>query len=90
MLYLTELQPKLYNQKSFYNKAKIETIDNQINLLSYTTKMATVQDGKIIFLNEDIKNYTSTTLKHLKDFLYQTLGLEGLTKKDILKLKEEV
>lgn len=90
MLYLTELMPIQTNQKSFYKKAMIENIDNTQTLLSYGTPITTVSNNEIIYLNENIEVYTQTTLKHLKDFLYQTLGMDGLTKKDILKLKENL
>lgn len=58
-------------------------------LLSYGTQIATVSDDKIIDLNKNLDVYTQTTLKHLKEFLYQTLGLTGLKKKDIVKLVEK-
>lgn len=90
MLYLTELLPIKTNQKSFYKKAIVEHTENTQTLLSYGTHIATISDNKIIYLNKNIEVYTQTTLKHLKEFFYQTLGLKGLTKKDILKLKENL
>ena len=89
MLY-TELKPNLYNQKSYYNKARIEHMGHCIKLYSYDTPMVTVLASEIIYLNKNPENYTQTTLKHVKDFLYQTLGLINLTKNDILKMMEEV
>lgn len=82
-----KLQPKMVNQKSFYNKAVIEYNENgEISLISYYTKMITIKDNKIIYKNDDVNNYTQTTLKHVKDFLYQYLNLKNLTKQKILKL----
>lgn len=89
MLY-TELQPKLYNQKSYYNKALIQEINGGLNLYSYGTEMVNIRQGKIANLNSNPKNYTQTTLKHVKDFLYQTLGLTNLTKSELLKMANEV
>lgn len=89
MLY-TELQPKLYNQKSYYKKAMIQDIDGKLNLYSYGVEMVNIKDGKIANLNSNPENYTQTTLKHVKDFLYQTLGIKGLTKKDILQLEKDL
>lgn len=86
----TELQPILSKQKSFYNKANIKTIKDTKNLISYETKMATIKDGKLIYLNKNDYNYTQTTLKHLRDFLYQELNIKNLTKKDILQMMEEL
>ena len=84
---IMKLQPKMVNQKSFYNKAVIEYNENgEISLISYYTKMITIKDNKIIYKNDDVNNYTQTTLKHVKDFLYQYLNLKNLTKQKILKL----
>lgn len=83
-----ELKPELTNQKSFYKKATLE-IDlntNEISLISYHTKMITIKEDKIIYKNEYDFNYTQTTLKHIKEFLYQYLNLKNLTKQKILKL----
>ena len=86
----TQLQPILSNQKSFYNKAIIESTKNKKDLISYTTKMATIKNGKLIYLNKNENNYTQTTLKHLKDFLYQEINIKDLTKKDILKMMKDL
>lgn len=89
MYYFTELKPQLYNQKNYYNKARIEHIGQVANLYSYDTKMVTIKDNKIIYLNKYPENYTKTTLKHVKDFLYQVLGLTNLTKAVLLDLAKE-
>lgn len=81
------LQPELTLQKSFYNKAIVEYDETgEISLISYNTKMITIKDNKIIYKNDDAKNYTNTTLKHIKEFLYQFLNLTNLNKQKILKL----
>lgn len=80
---ITQLQPILTNQKSYYNKAKIENIGKQKNLLSYGTLIASVYGNKLTYLNKNPEVYTKTTLKHLKDFLYQKLNIKDLTKKHI-------
>lgn len=87
---ITQLQPILSNQKSFYNKAKIENLGKEKNLLSYGTLIASIHDNKITYLNKTPEVYTQTTLKHLKDFLYQELNIKNLTKKDILKMMKDL
>ena len=87
MMYV--LKPKLYNQKSYYDKALMEKIGDTLTLYSYGVDMISIYNGKVISLNKNPENYTQTTLKHIKDFLYQYLGLTGLTKKDILKMRHE-
>lgn len=86
MIY-TELQPKLYNQKSYYGKALIGQSRDAVHLYSYNTSMVTIYNGKVVHMNPVSLDYTQTTLKHVKDFLYQYLGLTGLTKKDILQMR---
>lgn len=88
MLY-SELKPKLYNQKSYYSKARVVDGGHFKTLYSYGIKMVELYKNNIISLNSNPENYTNTTLKHVKDFLYQTLGIKGLTKKDILKMRYE-
>lgn len=90
MYYFSELKPCLYSQKSYYNNAKIEHVGDVLNLYSYDTEMMSILGNEIIYINENVKNYTQTTLKHVKDFLYQTLGLQGLTKKDIIKIIDDL
>lgn len=89
MIY-TELKPKLYNQKSYYNKAIIQEINGGLNLYSYGVEMVNIRKGKLVNLNSNPENYTKTTLKHVKDFLYQVLGLENLTKSELLKMEKEL
>lgn len=86
----TELLPVLNNQKSYYKKANIKETKKEKTLISYTTKIATIKDNKLIYLNKNIDVYTQTTLKHLKDFLYQTLGMVGLKKRDIVSMINEL
>lgn len=90
MYYFSELKPCLYSQKSYYNNAKIEHVGDVLNLYSYDTEMMSILGNEIIYINENVENYTQTTLKHVKDFLYQTLGLQGLTKKDIIKIIDDL
>ena len=84
MIKTIELQPILNNQKSYYKKANIKETKNEKTLISYTTKIATIKNNKLIYLNKNIDVYTQTTLKHLKDFLYQELSINGLKKRDII------
>ena len=85
IIYENYLTPILNNQKSYYKKAKIETFNQVKNLYSYNTLMVGIENGEIIYLNDDEACYTHTTLKHVKDFLYQYLDYENITKLDILQ-----
>ena len=77
-----ELQPQLDNAQSFYKKAyTLHNDDGSIQLKSYDTIVATFKDDKV-----NVKDmYSMTTLRHIKEFIYQTTGISGLSKKDIEK-----
>lgn len=75
-----ELQPQLDNAQSFYKKAyTLHNADGTIDLKSYDTIVATFKDNKVS-VND---TYSATTLRHIKEFIYQTTGVSGLSKKDI-------
>ena len=76
----TELQPIFDTRKSFYKKAYIIQENNKIVLLSYDTEVAEIQDGKAKIFD----TYSPTTLRHIKDFLYQN-GFKIGTKKELME-----
>lgn len=78
---IMELCPYYDSAKSFYGKAKVIEIENDVFLMSYDTIVA--------FFNRDTKvakvigTYSATTLRHIKEFLKQS-GFKAETKKQIL------
>lgn len=80
------LEPVIDRKKSFYKKAKI-LIDGKGNkyLQSYDSIIVEVKNGKVK-INTDIYLWDSqTSLRHLKDFLYQ-LGYEIGSKQDLINM----
>lgn len=80
------LEPVIDRRKSFYKKAKI-LIDNKGNkyLKSYDSIIAEVKDGKVK-INTDVYLWDSqTSLRHLKDFLYQ-LGYAIGSKQELINM----
>ncbi len=79
---IMELCPYYDSAKSFYGKAKVIEIENDVFLMSYDTIVA--------FFNRDTKvakvvdTYSATTLRHIKEFLKQS-GFKAETKKQIKK-----
>ena len=79
---IMELCPYYNSAKSFYGKAKVIEIENDVFLVSYDTIVA--------FFNRDTKvakvidTYSATTLRHIKEFLKQS-GFKAETKKQIEK-----
>ena len=77
-----ELQPQLDHAQSFYRKAFTRhNSDGSIDLQSYATIVASFKDD-VVTVNG---TYSNTTLRHIKEFIYQTTGVSGLTKNDILE-----
>ena len=75
-----ELYPYYDSAKSFYGKAKVIEIENDVFLMSYDTIVA--------FFNRNAKvaqvygTYSATTLRHIKEFLKQS-GFKAESKKQI-------
>jgi len=79
---LEELNPQHVRQKSFYGKARVETVNNCLFLHSYSTVVC-----KIDLFNHTAKVFgwfSNTTGRHLREFLLQN-GFEAINKKQILK-----
>ena len=77
-----ELKPVYDNAKSFYNKARVLDIAGGSNLYSYDVKVVTITDKPRITCRLD--QLTTTTLRHIKDFLKQN-DYKAETKAQILK-----
>ena len=80
--HVMELCPYYDSAQSFYGKAKVIEIENDVFLMSYETIVA--------FFNRNTKiarvvdTYSATTLRHIKEFLRQS-GFKAETKKQIEK-----
>ena len=83
-----ELTAKYDTRKSFYGKATYEsTPKGSLVLYSYGSKVCEIFEGNYT-LNHDIKSdllYSHTTLRHIKEFLRQFLGIEHTTKAELMK-----
>ena len=82
------LSPVYYNQKSYYSKAKVKSIDSNKEILISYNKKILFYNGENVFLYPNLcynKHLTNTTMKHIRDFLYQK-GYKTLIKnpKDVL------
>lgn len=78
---MEELQPIYCSQKSFYGKAKVLQNRNSIQLISYSTKVAEIKDGKAHIFGW----YSATTTRHIKEFLQQN-GFKTGTKAQLEKM----
>ena len=79
------LQPKKDTRESFYKKAYTEQKGEKLVLYSYETPVCYVSN-KTFILNNNIEEkllFSNTTLRHIKEFLYQQLDIIDITKKDL-------
>lgn len=79
-----ELQPQVDHHKSFYGKARCYSNGNEIRLISYSTHVASViYDDETGEKRLEVYGfYSSTTLRHIKEFAYQN-GFGSMTKKGL-------
>lgn len=63
---------------SFNQKAIVQETEKRRTLLSYLTEVAFIENGKAVVLDD----YSSTTLRHIKEFLKQN-GFKAENKKQI-------
>lgn len=79
---------KYDSRASFYNKALVEDHGQGVKVLkSYNTKVCIIKGNKYELngaIDRDLL-FSNTTLRHIKEFLRQELGIENLTKKDLEK-----
>lgn len=57
------------SRKSFYGKAYVTESGNRLELFSYGTSVAVIEDGKII--RSDIGKWSVTTNRHIREFIHQ-------------------
>lgn len=76
-----ELEPIYSNQKSFYGKARVIRENGTIKLISYSTVVAIIENGKL-HINAF---YSNTTLRHIREFIKQN-GFKSGTKAQLEKL----
>ena len=69
------------SRKSFYGKATVNTNDNAIELFSYNTKVAIIENGEPKILRSDL---SQTSLRHTKEFLKQH-GHTAINSKQMIK-----
>ena len=91
-----ELKPIKDSRQDFYGKALIKRISTNCTMLySYYQPVCYVyrdDEEVIITLNPNIdrkKLFSTTTLRHIKEFLYQFANVESITKSELIKMLSE-
>ena len=81
---ITELIPNVDARKSFYHKAVVHSDGNNSKLYSYTTLVASHENGKTtVYLDSEGEFWSATTWRHVREYLY---GIHGkvYTKKEAI------
>lgn len=75
-----ELEARYDSRASFYGKARVEVHeDGTKRLWSYSTHVASIKGGKPMVFD----TYSTTTLRHIKEFLKQN-GFKAETSKQVI------
>lgn len=74
-----ELSTQYDSRASFYGKARVEDYGFKKVLVSYTTDVARIENGKAFVSG----TYSNTTLRHIKEFLLQN-GFKAENSKQIM------
>ena len=86
---LYELKPINSSQASFYKKAFYTIVNKEATLYSYMSNVCQVdRDRGAYYLNWNIQEnllFSNTTLKHIKEFLKQQLGVDIKTKNELIE-----
>lgn len=78
---MVELEAVHDSRKSFYKKAHTLLENNKKYLISYTTTVAKIEDGKL----EVFGMHSATTTRHIKEFILQN-GFKSGTTKEIIEM----
>lgn len=76
-----ELSAQYDSRASFYGKARVINNDGDLELVSYNTRVAVIHNDNTASV---YGTYSSTTLRHIKEFLLQN-GFKAENKKQILR-----
>lgn len=81
----TQLEPHYDSRASFYGKARVIDNDGDLELISYTTRVAIIYKERTPGLQHArvFNTYSATTLRHIKEFLKQN-GFVADTAKQIM------
>ena len=86
-----ELRTVYSNQESFYKKAFVKEDEDAIQYLYSYYSLIITNFGKVLIFEKDINLYSNTTMKHVREYLFQVGkgDLAALTKAKLLKKLEE-
>lgn len=90
MYTISELKARYDARASFYGKATIKENKSTIILLSYNTSILKYDKAskKIKFLTKDVDHFTTTTNRHINEFLKQFTNEGAKSKKELLKMAD--
>lgn len=85
------LHTQFDNAKSFYDKAIIEIVGNNLTLYSYGQEVLTINNNEVIDFPMEESKLSTTTLRHTREFLRQNIDCnKSWTKKEIINLRNSL
>ena len=81
---VTELRAVYDSRVSFYGRAQVIAGNGVIELQSYTTRVARLEDGELTILPGAQDWWSATTGRHINSFVQQ-LGGDKMTKAQIIE-----
>lgn len=85
------LHTQFDNAKSFYDKAIVEIIGNNLTLYSYGQEVLTINNGEVVDFPMEESKLSTTTLRHTREFLRQNIDCnKSWTKKEIINLRDSL
>lgn len=85
------LHTQFDNAKSFYDKAIVEIIGNNLTLYSYGQEVLTINNGEVADFPMEESKLSTTTLRHTREFLRQNIDCnKSWTKKEIINLRDSL
>ena len=81
---VVELVPMFDTNKSFYGKAFVQRTKAGNVLYSYATPVAVVSHDRVVITN-NLKDLTNTTVRHIREFLFQYAGVSRCSKQQLIK-----
>lgn len=75
-----ELSPQYDSRASFYGKARVQENDGDLELISYSTRVAVIYPDHTATV---YGAYSATTMRHIKEFLKQN-GFKAESSKQVM------
>ena len=85
----SELKATYDSRASFYKKAHVLTLEDNTKVLKSYESLVCVYTAGTLFIASDVDRvFSTTTLRHIKEFIYQNIGKVDVDIKKLRQIKE--